>query len=58
MNNKTIEQLTELRLLSMRNEYKRQDELPSIYDLSFDDRFSMIVNEQYIDKYNGSEAVW
>lgn len=53
MNNKTIEQLTELRLLSMRNEYKRQDELPSIYDLSFDDRFSMIVNEQYIDKYNG-----
>ena len=31
----------------MKLEYQRQAELPAIRDLDFDERFSMIVNEQY-----------
>ena len=42
----TIEQLSELRLSAMRNEYQRQCELPSSQELSFDDRFAQIVTAQ------------
>ena len=52
MNTQTIEQLSELKLIAMKNEYKRQTELPAMDDLGFDERFSMIVNEQYVDKFN------
>ena len=47
MNYQTNEQLSELSLHAMRREYQRQQELPAIRDLDFDERFSMIVNEQY-----------
>lgn len=47
MNYQTGEQLTEMKLHAMRLEYQRQQELPAIRDLDFDERFSMIVNEQY-----------
>lgn len=52
MNNNIAEQLNIMKLYSMCREYKRQDELPAMTALSFDDRFSMIVNEQYTEKYN------
>ena len=42
----TIEQLSELRLSAMRNEYQRQCELPSCQALSFDERFAQIVTAQ------------
>ena len=42
----TIEQLSELRLSAMRNEYQRQCELPSSQELSFDERFAQIVTAQ------------
>ena len=46
MNYQTAEQLTELRLKAMRQEYLRQIELPAMADLTFDERFAMIVNAQ------------
>ncbi len=47
MNYQTNEQLSEMKLNAMKLEYQRQQELPAITDLDFDERFSMIVNEQY-----------
>ena len=47
MNYQTNEQLSEMKLHAMKLEYQRQQELPAINDLDFDERFSMIVNEQY-----------
>ncbi len=47
MNYQTNEQLSEMKLHAMKLEYQRQAELPAIRDLDFDERFSMIVNEQY-----------
>ena len=47
MNYQTNEQLSEMKLHAMRLEYQRQQELPAIMDLDFDERFAMIVNEQY-----------
>lgn len=46
MKYQTMEQLVELRLTSMKNEYQRQCELPSYQELSFDDRFAQIVTAQ------------
>ena len=46
-NYQTNEQLSEMKLHAMKLEYQRQQELPAIGDLDFDERFSMIVNEQY-----------
>ena len=47
MNYQTTEQLSEMQLHAMKIEYQRQQELPAMLDLDFDERFSMIVNEQY-----------
>ena len=47
MNYQTNEQLSEMKLQAMKLEYKRQQELPAMADLDFDERFSMIVNAQY-----------
>ena len=47
VNYQTNEQLSEMKLHAMKLEYQRQAELPAIRDLDFDERFSMIVNEQY-----------
>ena len=43
----TLDQLGELKLNSMRQEYKRQQELPAMSELSFEDRFGMIVDKQW-----------
>lgn len=47
MDYQTNEQLSEMRLHAMRLEYQRQQELPAMADLSFDERFGMIVSEQF-----------
>lgn len=52
LNYQTNEQLSEMKLHAMKLEYQRQQELPAIVDLSFDERFSMIVNEQYNPRRN------
>lgn len=52
MNYQTNEQLSEIRLHAMKLEYQRQQELPAIMDLDFDERFSMIVTEQYNARNN------
>ncbi len=52
VNYQTNEQLAELRLNAMKLEYQRQQELPAITDLDFDERFAMIVNEQYTARNN------
>ena len=44
MNYQTNEQLSAMQLHAMRLEYPRQQELPAITDLDFDERISMIVN--------------
>ena len=46
MNYQTNEQLSELRLNAMKIEYQRQSELPAVSELTFDERFSMIVTAQ------------
>jgi DNA replication protein DnaC len=43
----TLDQLSELKLHAMRYEFKRQQELPAMSELAFDDRFSMIVEKQW-----------
>ena len=52
MNYQTNEQLSEMKLHAMKLEYMRQHELPAIRDLDFDERFSMIVTEQYTARQN------
>ena len=52
MNYQTNEQLSEMKLNAMKLEYQRQQELPAISDLDFDERFSMIVTEQYNARCN------
>lgn len=46
MNYQTAEQLTTMKLHAMRLEYARQEELPAVAELSFDDRLAMIVTAQ------------
>ena len=46
MNYQTNEQLSELRLNARKLEYQRQSELPAVSELTFDERFSMIVTAQ------------
>ena len=54
MNYQTNEQLSELRLNAMKLEYQRQSELPAISELSFDERFSMIVTAQLNARYEAT----
>ena len=52
MNYQCCEQLTQMNLSAMRGEYQRQDELPATLELSFDERFSMIVQAQFDKRKN------
>ena len=52
MNHQSCEQLTQMNLSAMREEYKRQEELPATTELSFDERFSMIVQAQFNRRKN------
>lgn len=52
MNHQSCEQLTQMNLSAMRGEYQRQEELPAMLELGFDERFSMIVQTQFDKRKN------
>ncbi len=52
MINQTMEKLTSMRLGVMVKEYRRQTELPAMSALSFEDRFSMLVDAQWLQRQN------
>ncbi|MCL1855797.1 MAG: IS21-like element helper ATPase IstB [Clostridia bacterium] len=52
MMNLTISHLIEMRLPAMAAELRRQDELPAMASLSFDERFSMAVEAEWRRKHN------
>ena len=56
MNYQSCEQLTRMNLSAMRGEYQRQEELPAMIDLGFDERFSMIVQAQFDRRRNNKIA--
>jgi len=52
MINQTLSKLTEMRLGAMNEEFVRQTELPAMSSLSFDERFALIVEAEWINRYN------
>ena len=51
-NNQTIEKLLEMRLKSMAGAFSEQSADPAMVNLSFEDRFGMIVDRQWTDRKN------
>jgi DNA replication protein DnaC len=52
MINQTLEKLTQMRMTVMVNEYRRQAELPSNRELSFEERMSMMVVAEWTERQN------
>lgn len=52
MINQTLEKLTQMRMTVMANEYRRQTELPASRDLSFEERLSMMVDAEWLERQN------
>jgi len=52
MINQTIRQLLDMRLSAMETEFRRQIELPAMASLSFDERFGLIVEAEWRNRYN------
>jgi len=52
MNNQTLNKLVELRLQAMAEEYRRQMELPAMSALPFEERFGLMVEAEWHDRYN------
>jgi DNA replication protein DnaC len=52
MNMQTMKSLKAFRLPAMANEYKRQEELPAMASLPFDDRLSMMTNAEETARYD------
>jgi len=52
MVSQTMEKLTTLHLSEMCQEYRRQQELPATEALSFDDRLGMMVDAEWLARYN------
>jgi DNA replication protein DnaC len=52
MINQTTNQLLEMRLPAMESEFRRQYELPAMSSLSFDERFGLIVEAEWMGRYN------
>ncbi|TWH55847.1 DNA replication protein DnaC [Desulfitobacterium sp. LBE] len=48
----TLEKLATLRLSAMEQEYRRQLELPAMSELSFDDRMAMLVDAEWLARFN------
>ena len=48
----TLEQLSHMRLTVMEQEYRRQSELPAMTALSFEERFSMLVDAEWMSRQN------
>lgn len=52
LNNQTMDKLAGMRLSAMSREYRRQLEHPSTSDLSFEDRFAMLVDSEWTARKN------
>ena len=52
MINQTLDKLSSMKLRSMGKEYRRQMELPATAALSFDERFAMMVDVEWLAKAN------
>jgi DNA replication protein DnaC len=55
-NHQTIEKLREMKLNGLVESYERQLEQPSIMELSFDERLSMLVDDEYVNRKNRTVA--
>ena len=52
LDQQTLEKLTQLRLSAMRQEYRRQLESTERNTLSFEERFAMIIDAQWLSRHN------
>ena len=52
MNNQTLNQLAQLRLHAMSDEYRRQMELPAMSALPFDERLGLMAEAEWRERYN------
>jgi DNA replication protein DnaC len=52
MINQTLEKLSAMRLSIMEQEYRRQLELPSMSELSFEERLAMMVDAEWLSRQN------
>ena len=52
MTNQTLNKLSEMRLLAMEKEFRRQSELPAMSGLSFEERFGLIVETEWNNRYD------
>lgn len=52
MINQTLEKLSAMRLSVMEQEYRRQLELPSMSELSFEERLAMLVDTEWLSRQN------
>jgi len=52
MINQTLSKLTEMRLPAMEVEFRRQMALPAVSELSFEERFGLLVEAEWLDRYN------
>lgn len=52
MINQTLEKLSAMRLSVMEQEYRRQLELPSMSELSFEERLAMLVDAEWLSRQN------
>ena len=56
MNSQTVEQLRDMRLRAMKDEFSRQAELPAMTSLSFEERFGMIVQAEWTSRQDRKYA--
>ena len=52
LNGPTFDKLSTLRLPAMGREYRRQLESPDTRALSFEDRFGMLVDAEWLSRHN------
>lgn len=52
MTNQTLSKLSEMRLGAMESEFRRQMELPAMDALTFEERFGLVVESEWLSRYN------
>ena len=48
----TIEQLQDLRLMGLLEAWQQQQQSPTYHDLSFDERFGLMIQQEYTRRLN------
>lgn len=56
MQNQTLVKLAEMRLPAMETEFRRQMELPAVSELTFEERFGLLVEAEWRDRHNSKIA--